>query len=78
MISDRERKQRDKMELEANTFAVLLLMPEELLLPELKKGLDICDDDRLKDICKKFQVTPAMFAYRYSLLMKKYPKGLPI
>jgi Zn-dependent peptidase ImmA (M78 family) len=78
MMPEHERRKRDKIEEEANTFAVLLLMPEHLLLPELKKGLDLGSDDQLKEICKKFQVTPTAFAYRYHLLMKKYPKGLPI
>jgi Zn-dependent peptidase ImmA (M78 family) len=68
----------DNTELEANTFAVLLLIPEFLLLPELKKGLDLSSDDDIKFLCKKFGVSLTAMTYRLSLLHKKYPKGLPL
>lgn len=67
--------QREQQDYEANVFAVCLLMPKERLLQELNKdgGMDLSDhrDERLREICKLFQVTPAMLVFRMSLLEQK-------
>lgn len=57
------------MEMEANIFAVCLLIPADLLRKELeRKPLDLGDDKRFKDLCKLFDVTPAMMTLRMSLM----------
>lgn len=66
------------MEVEANLFAVMLLIPEDLLINELNKGFDLSSDDDATRICNIFQVSKATLATRLMLLNEKYPKGLPI
>lgn len=68
----------DNIECEANLFALFILMPEDLILPELRKGFDMSSDDDIKRICKKFGVSPTALAARIDLLLRKYPKGLPL
>lgn len=62
-------KDRD-IEMEANIFAVCLLIPDFLLIPEIEKGLDLGDDKDLKRLCKMFDVTPAMLTLRMAILKK--------
>jgi len=65
-------KDRD-VEKEANIFAVCLLIPADLLRKELdRKPLDLGDDKRFKELCKLFDVTPAMMTLRMSLMKIKW------
>ena len=57
------------IETEAHIFAVCLLIPGDMLREELrKKPLDLGDDKRFKELCKLFDVTPAMMTLRMSLM----------
>lgn len=51
-----------RKEQEANAFAAALLMPEKLLVKEIKnQNFDLNDEDSLKDLAKLFHVSiPAM------------------
>ncbi len=57
---------RDDMEREANYFARCLLMPRDFVLADLKLagGMDICDDDAVKVLAKKYGVSISMMALR--------------
>jgi Zn-dependent peptidase ImmA (M78 family) len=58
--------QREEMEREANYFAMCLLMPEKLLRHEVSAigGLDLCDDEKLKALARKFGVAQGLMAIR--------------
>lgn len=62
-------KDRD-MEAEANIFAVLLLVPKDLLLKEIDKlgGVDLSEDKDIKHLCKIFQVSISTMTLRFQLL----------
>lgn len=68
-----EQEKMKEQDMEANIFAILLLIPEEMLVMELRKkgGLRIDDKKQFAQLCKKFEVTPAMMAYRFFLLGHK-------
>lgn len=72
------KEEQKRMDYEANVFAVLLLMPKEILLKEIKKmkGLDLTNDKNFKTLCKKFEVTATALAFRLSLLEQKEYAGL--
>jgi Zn-dependent peptidase ImmA (M78 family) len=58
-----------KMEREANAFAAAILMPEKLLKQEIfMAGLDIHDEDTLKEIAKNFGVSTLAMYFRLSNL----------
>jgi len=59
------------MENEANVFAVCLLIPEKLIMEDLKKGFDLGDDKTMRDLCKKYDVPLNALAFRISLLNLK-------
>ena len=63
----------DAMDREANAFAMELLMPEFLLLPELEKmgGCDIEDGKKLKRLADKFRVSPQVMAVRIGQLSSR-------
>lgn len=65
-------KHRKTLEDEANVFAVLLLIPEQFLVAELEKGINLADDEDMKRLCKMFGVSSTAMAFRISLLPKKY------
>lgn len=73
-------QERATIEQEANVFATLLLVPQDLLLKELEKGLDLAGPIRKKEskchtvesLAKLFQVPVTVMAFRLSLL--KYAK----
>lgn len=55
------------MEIEANYFAMCLLVPTGLLKEELAKTggtFDLCDDDALKALAKKFGVSMMVMTIR--------------
>lgn len=59
----------DQVEMEANIFAVCLLIPADMLRAELeRKPLDWCDDTRFYKLCNLFEVTTTAMAFRMSLL----------
>ncbi len=59
-----------KMEDEASIFACLLLMPKKFIHEDLKKGLDLGDDEAFKKLCKKYEVSAAQLAFRLHLMWK--------
>lgn len=55
----------DPLEIDANTFASELLMPEKFLLEEIgPDGLDIDDDKSVEKLAKKFRVSVSAMKYR--------------
>lgn len=60
-----------KMEREANLFAMLLLMPKQLLIKEIKAmNLDLSSDEGLIMLAKKFDVPLTAMAVRIGLLKR--------
>ncbi len=59
------------IEKEANIFAVCLLIPRDMILKDLQKPIDLTSDDWINMVCKKYQVTPAMVAFRLAILNHK-------
>jgi Zn-dependent peptidase ImmA (M78 family) len=57
---------QDKPESEANAFAMALLMPEEMIRKEVRKlkGIDLCDDTKIRILAKKFQVPLTLMSLR--------------
>jgi Zn-dependent peptidase ImmA (M78 family) len=53
-------------EIEANAFAMELLMPEQFVRDEVRKmgGIDICDDAAIAKLAKIFRVPMAAMAVR--------------
>jgi Zn-dependent peptidase ImmA (M78 family) len=55
----------DPLEIDANTFASELLMPERFLLEEIgPNGLDMDDETSIERLAKKFRVSVAAMKYR--------------
>lgn len=60
----------DPLEIDANTFASELLMPEKFLLEEIgPDGLDIDDDTSVEKLAKKFRVSVSAMKYRLGSLI---------
>jgi Zn-dependent peptidase ImmA (M78 family) len=58
-----------KKELEANSFAAALLMPERFLLREIQRNnFDIGDEDSIKKLAKIFDVSVSAITYRIANL----------
>lgn len=59
------------MDMEANHFAMCLLMPEKFLRADIEKmgGIDICDDVAVEKLAKRYQVPVATMALRLGQLM---------
>lgn len=61
-----------EMEIEANYFAFVLLMPEEYVRSEAKRlapdGFDIVEDPAVKQMAQKFNVSMQMMTIRLVLL----------
>ena len=54
-----------KKEQEANAFAAAILMPEKLLIKELKNhNLDLSDEESMKSLAKKFNVSAPAMTFR--------------
>ena len=53
-------------EREANYFARCLLMPRKFLIADLKAlgGVDLCEDDQVKILSKKYRVSISLMALR--------------
>jgi len=59
----------DPIEIEANAFAAELLMPERLLISELKRQpVDLEDDAAVAALAKRFRVSDAAMRYRLNSL----------
>ena len=58
--------ERADMEREANYFARCLLMPRQFLLADLKAlgGVDLCEDDQVSKLAKKYGVSISLMALR--------------
>ena len=59
------------VEKEANIFALCILMPREMIIEDLRKGLDLGSDDDLKMLCEKYGVTSTALTARISLLKRQ-------
>ncbi len=60
----------DPLEIQANTFASALLMPEKLLFEACdEKGLDLDDEVNVERLAKKFRVSVSAMKYRLASLM---------
>ena len=55
---------------EANLFAVCLLMPEEMLINEIRAigPLDLNSDLHIAQLCKKFGVSPQVIGFRIAMI----------
>lgn len=59
----------DATEIEANTFAAELLMPEDLLRAALEgQSVDLEDDQAVAMLAKRFKVSEAAMRFRLSTL----------
>lgn len=58
------------MEMEANLFAAELLMPKQFLDADLAKlgGLDLFEDEVLRDLAKKYEVSVQAMTHRLTNL----------
>jgi Zn-dependent peptidase ImmA (M78 family) len=63
------------IEAEANEFAMELLMPSDWLLADVRKmgGFDVCDDDKLAKLAKKYRVPVTLLTLRLGMLMEIKP-----
>lgn len=60
-----------KLEEEANMFAMLLLMPKEMIKMDLENGIDLTDNKSLTDLAKKYDVPLTAMAVRVALFINK-------
>ena len=58
----------DDIEIQANTFASELLMPENLIVPILDQSFDFNDETRMTALARKFKVSLAALQYRIAAL----------
>lgn len=66
-VKPKDRENTAYLENEANQFALALLMPETLLVKEIEKmQFDLSNDEQLKDLAKKFDVTCSALFFRLS------------
>jgi Zn-dependent peptidase ImmA (M78 family) len=61
----------DEQEAEANSFAMALLMPADLLREDVRRlgGVDLCDDAKVKLLAKRYQVPLTLMAIRLGQLL---------
>jgi Zn-dependent peptidase ImmA (M78 family) len=60
----------DMMELEANAFAMELLMPEEWIKRDIK-GIDLLDTRAVEALAKRYQVSVPLMSFRIGQLMER-------
>jgi Zn-dependent peptidase ImmA (M78 family) len=62
-------------EAEANLFARCLLMPENFVRTEIRKikAFDLCNDEHIKILAKKFHVSQGIMAFRLGELFGTPP-----
>ena len=54
----------DPVEVEANAFAAALLMPAHFLSRDLRAPLDAHDDHAVRQLARRYQVSPASLTFR--------------
>lgn len=65
------------MEIEANAFAMELLMPEHLMREAIgTRGVDVEDEKRVAALAKKFRVSVPVMVLRIGELMGRYRDDL--
>jgi len=64
-------KQDKDLEREANVFALMLLMPQKMIMADIKAGIDLGSDDDFKALAKKYGVSKTALAARIALLKIK-------
>ena len=65
------REEERDIEIEANIFAVYLLMPTPIFLPYLEKmGISLDDDETLARAARKFRVPLGALMFRMMLEMR--------
>lgn len=65
---------REEQDLEANYFAMCLLIPEQMVRDEVDKvkgGLDLANPKKTKELAKKFQVSEMMMGVRLGQIYGK-------
>jgi Zn-dependent peptidase ImmA (M78 family) len=64
----------DRENREANLFAMCLLMPEKLVRSEVDKsgGIDLCDDEPIRELAKKFGVSISLMTIRLAQLYPRF------
>lgn len=62
------KQQKREMEKEASVFAACILIPRDFILQDIRDGFDLGDDNRMKELCKKYGVTATTMTLRLSLL----------
>lgn len=55
--------ENERMHIEANAFAMELLMPFDWIVRDAN-GIDLCDDKAVTKLAKKYAVPPFTMAYR--------------
>ena len=65
---DRSAEGTDPKEIEANTFAAEFLMPEEVVRAEVEGPLELFDDDQVKGLAKRFEVSVQAMTFRLTNL----------
>lgn len=62
-------KGEDYKEMEANSFAAAILMPQKLVVAEILKGnIDLTDENDIKDLASRFGVSSIAMTYRIANL----------
>lgn len=61
----------DVEDIEANYFAMHLLMPTQFLLRDIGDGIDLTDDDAVKKLAERYQVPASIMAIRLQELMSE-------
>lgn len=71
-LTDGGHKVNNTEEMEANLFAMHLLMPEALVRREVRRmrAFDLTNDKHVKELAQKFQVPQSVMAYRLGMLLK--------
>jgi Zn-dependent peptidase ImmA (M78 family) len=62
----------DIEEIEANTFAAWILIPERMLLSDIKgSGVDLQDDDRIRELAEIYKVIQQSMSFRLLNLLSR-------
>jgi Zn-dependent peptidase ImmA (M78 family) len=62
----------DIEEFEANTFAAWILIPEKLLLSDIRdSGIDLQDDERVCELANKYEVSQQSMSFRVMNLLSR-------
>lgn len=59
----------DVEDIEANYFAMHLLMPTQFLLRDIGDGIDLTDDREVERLAKRYKVPQSLMAIRLNDLM---------